>query len=112
MIFIRYSHKHGIHDHFVKRNVKNIINKDNNNTESIEEDAHGIYSSTIDSKIIDNNNKNIVYIRTKPGDIVLFSNMLIHGAVMNKSEQVRWSLDWRYQNENCKTHRYQQGHII
>ena len=30
------------------------------------------------------------------GDLILFSNLVVHGSHQNLSEVVRWSLDWRY----------------
>ena len=36
----------------------------------------------------------------KMGDILLFSNMTFHGSKVNRSPQVRWSIDIRY----CRTH--------
>ena len=30
------------------------------------------------------------------GGVILFSNLCFHGSGANRSEQVRWSLDWRY----------------
>lgn len=29
------------------------------------------------------------------GDLILFSNLVVHGSHPNLTEEVRWSLDWR-----------------
>jgi ectoine hydroxylase-related dioxygenase (phytanoyl-CoA dioxygenase family) len=46
-----------------------------------------------------------------PGDVVLFSNMLFHQGLPNRSQQIRWSVDWRYQDATQPTLRPQNGHI-
>lgn len=55
--------------------------------------------------------KDAVPIEVNPGDIVLFNNLLFHCGLPNKSDSIRWSLDWRYQNANEPTHRREQGHL-
>lgn len=32
----------------------------------------------------------------EPGDVVFFTNLTVHGSLMNRSSQVRWSIDLRY----------------
>jgi ectoine hydroxylase-related dioxygenase (phytanoyl-CoA dioxygenase family) len=46
-----------------------------------------------------------------PGDIVLFHNLLFHQGLPNRSPQIRWSLDWRYQDATQSTMRQFNGHI-
>lgn len=48
---------------------------------------------------------------TEPGDVVLFHNLLFHQGLPNRSQGVRWSLDWRYQDATQGTMRKHQGHI-
>jgi hypothetical protein len=43
-----------------------------------------------------------VDIELKPGDVLLFKQQLVHSGRPNLSEGVRWSLDWRYRNPNCR----------
>jgi ectoine hydroxylase-related dioxygenase (phytanoyl-CoA dioxygenase family) len=50
-------------------------------------------------------------IPTDPGDIVIFSNMLFHTGQLNRSEIIRWSCDWRYQDARQPTLRVQRGHL-
>ena len=52
-----------------------------------------------------------VDIETDPGDIVLFSNLLFHQGMANRSEVIRWSADWRYQDATQPTMRREQGHL-
>ena len=52
-----------------------------------------------------------VSIELDPGDIVLFHNMLYHQGLPNHSDQVRWSMDWRYQDARQSTLRSTRGHL-
>jgi ectoine hydroxylase-related dioxygenase (phytanoyl-CoA dioxygenase family) len=52
-----------------------------------------------------------VDIELDPGDIVLFSNLLFHVGRPNKTDKIRWSLDWRYQDAAQPTLRAAEGHI-
>jgi len=52
-----------------------------------------------------------VNIEMDPGDVVLFHNMLFHRGLPNHSPEIRWSLDWRYQDATQSTQREHQGHI-
>ena len=52
-----------------------------------------------------------VSIEVDPGDLVLFDNMLYHQGLPNHSEQVRWSMDWRYQDARQSTLRSTKGHL-
>ena len=46
-----------------------------------------------------------------PGDVVLFSNLLFHCGSPNRSDGVRWSCDWRYQDARQSTMRSEKGHM-
>ena len=52
-----------------------------------------------------------VSIELDPGDIVLFSNLLFHQGLPNRSKMIRWSLDWRYQDATQPTLRREKGHV-
>ncbi len=52
-----------------------------------------------------------VSIELDPGDIVLFHNMLYHQGLPNRSDEVRWSMDWRYQDARQSTLRSTRGHL-
>ena len=52
-----------------------------------------------------------VSIELDPGDIVLFHNMLYHQGLPNRSGEVRWSMDWRYQDARQPTLRSTRGHL-
>jgi ectoine hydroxylase-related dioxygenase (phytanoyl-CoA dioxygenase family) len=50
-------------------------------------------------------------IEADPGDVVLFHNLLFHRGLPNRTDTIRWSLDWRYQDATQDTLRVQQGHL-
>lgn len=52
-----------------------------------------------------------IAIEMKPGDIVLFHNLLFHRGLPNHAKTIRWSLDWRYQDADQPTLRDEIGHI-
>ena len=37
----------------------------------------------------------LVTVPAARGDVILFSNLVLHGSGVNRSDGVRWSLDWR-----------------
>ncbi len=37
----------------------------------------------------------------QPGDVLLFSSLTVHGAMPNKTKQLRLSADFRYQAVSC-----------
>jgi len=53
-----------------------------------------------------------VNIEVDPGDVVVFSNLLFHRGLPNRSAQVRWSMDFRYQDATQPTLRLTQGHLL
>ena len=53
-----------------------------------------------------------VRIKIEPGDVVIFSNLLFHRGLPNRTEHIRWSLDWRYQDARQPTLRTSQGHLL
>jgi ectoine hydroxylase-related dioxygenase (phytanoyl-CoA dioxygenase family) len=53
-----------------------------------------------------------VNIEVDPGDVVVFSNLLFHRGLPNHASQVRWSLDFRYQDATQPTLRPTQGHLL
>lgn len=50
-------------------------------------------------------------IETDPGDVVVFDNLLFHRGLPNRSNRIRWSLDWRYQDATQPTMRAEEGHL-
>jgi ectoine hydroxylase-related dioxygenase (phytanoyl-CoA dioxygenase family) len=52
-----------------------------------------------------------VSIELDPGDVVLFHNLLFHRGLPNRTDKIRWSLDWRYQDATQPTLREHVGHI-
>ena len=52
-----------------------------------------------------------VSIEVDPGDVILFHNLLFHQGLPNRSQTVRWSLDWRYQDATQPTMRATKGHM-
>ncbi len=55
--------------------------------------------------------KDVVDVITDPGDVVLFSNVLFHCGQPNRTQAVRWSCDWRYQDAGQPTLRVETGHM-
>jgi phytanoyl-CoA hydroxylase len=52
-----------------------------------------------------------VPIELNPGDVVLFHNLLFHRGLPNRSDGIRWSFDWRYQDATQPTMRREHGHL-
>jgi ectoine hydroxylase-related dioxygenase (phytanoyl-CoA dioxygenase family) len=42
----------------------------------------------------------VVDIAMRPGDVLLFGNLLWHRSVANTSDGIRWSIDLRYYGES------------
>lgn len=55
--------------------------------------------------------KSAIDVELDPGDVVLFQNLLFHRGQPNRSQQIRWSFDWRYQDATQPTLRKEEGHI-
>lgn len=53
-----------------------------------------------------------VRIEIESGDAVIFSNLLFHRGLPNRTEHIRWSLDFRYQDARQPTLRTSQGHLL
>ena len=51
-------------------------------------------------------------VECNPGDVVLFSNILVHRGGVNTTEQIRWSFDWRFQDASKSTYRAEKGHVV
>ena len=47
-----------------------------------------------------------------PGDVLFFSNLLVHRGGFNSSGAIRWTLDWRFQDESKPTCRAMTGHCV
>ena len=88
MQFVPGSHKLGVVPHVSRRYYLEIIDPK--------------YTALFD---------NAISIELNPGDVVLFSNLLFHQGLPNRSKTVRWNLDWRYQDGQQPTLRKEQGHI-
>ena len=54
----------------------------------------------------------LVHMECGPGDVVLFSNLLIHRGGVNTTEKIRWSFDWRFQDAKQDTLREDKGHVV
>ena len=53
-----------------------------------------------------------ILIEINPKDIVIFSNLLFHRGLPNKSNHIRWSIDFRYQDATQSTLRSTTGHLL
>jgi ectoine hydroxylase-related dioxygenase (phytanoyl-CoA dioxygenase family) len=55
--------------------------------------------------------KDVIDVILDPGDVVLFSNLLFHCGQPNRTNTIRWSCDWRYQDASQPTLRRENGHL-
>ena len=46
------------------------------------------------------------------GDLLLFSNVVIHRGGVNSTDSARWSADWRFQDSAKPTYREENGHVV
>ena len=53
----------------------------------------------------------VVDIILDPGDVVFFNDLLFHQGLPNVSDNIRWSVDFRYQDATQSTLLKEQGHI-
>ena len=72
---------------------------------------HGTYMTTI-KDLSEEVKARAVDAACEPGDIVLFSNILVHCGGSNATDRIRWSCDWRYQDAAKSTFREEQGHVV
>jgi len=79
---------------------------------SIGDQSAPLYSAQIASSFLEPRLKDAIPIIADPGDLVLFSNLLFHGAFPNMAKTIRWSLDWRYQDASKPTCRKEIGHVV
>ena len=56
--------------------------------------------------------KRAIPIEINPKDVVIFSNLLFHRGLPNKSNHIRWSIDFRYQDATQSTLRSTAGHLL
>ncbi len=69
------------------------------------------YYLEIETAWVESRKAQIVDVEMNPGDVVLFSNMLFHQGLPNRTRGVRWSADWRYQDATQSTLRTEKGHL-
>ncbi|MDA1192041.1 MAG: phytanoyl-CoA dioxygenase family protein, partial [Candidatus Poribacteria bacterium] len=53
-----------------------------------------------------------VAIEAARGDAILFSNLLFHRGLPNRSDRIRWSADFRYQDATQSTMRKEMGFLL
>ena len=57
------------------------------------------YNTTVESEALKTARPEAaVDVECEPGDVVLFSNLLVHRGGANTSDTIRWSFDWRFQD--------------
>ena len=54
----------------------------------------------------------VVDIGLNPGDVLIFQNLLFHQGQESKSGQLRWSVDFRYQDARQVTPTSVNGHLV
>ncbi|CAH1779628.1 unnamed protein product [Owenia fusiformis] len=105
MKFIPGSQKLGLLEHKLLGRYRETANY---GTES----KYSTYAAQVPIEVIKEHEPEIIDVECDPGDVVFFSNILIHRGGFNHSKIVRWSVDWRYQDADKETHREQKGHVM
>ena len=74
----------------------------------------GTYMTGVRKDLIEKCQKELetIDVECNPGDLVLFSNILIHRGGINTTDKIRWSFDWRFQDSNKSTFRNENGHVV
>jgi len=108
MKFVPRSHQRGILPHVRLGTYTGL----DGSGKSLESGAAGKYAAGVDPSIMDSMEGSAIDVECDPGDVVLFSNLLVHRGGANTTDQIRWSLDWRFQNAAKPTHRTEQGHVV
>lgn len=72
----------------------------------------GAYATGLNHKDLNRLEPHAVDIEMDKGDIVLFSQFIVHCGGTNSTEQIRWSFDWRFQDASKPTCRELQGHVV
>jgi len=70
------------------------------------------YYLELDEKVLNPLLDQAIDIELNPGDIVIFSNLLFHQGLPNRSQGIRWNADWRYQDATQSTFRDHSGHLV
>ena len=103
MQFSRGSHKLGLVKHEYRRDLGQDTRE--GHWLHIDEDVLQSHCSPEGDRVVD--------IAMNPGDIVLFHQHMLHSSQHpNQSDQVRWALDFRYQDARESTLRVTQGHLV
>eukprot|EP00039_Didymoeca_costata_P032654 m.38732 g.38732 ORF g.38732 m.38732 type:complete len:310 (-) comp9467_c0_seq2:113-1042(-) len=109
MKFVPRSQKLGILEH---ESVGAYEGVDGDGKQLASEASVGAYKTTIKASLMAPLEKDALDIELGPGDVVLFSNILVHRGGTNTSDGIRWSLDWRFQDAAKSTMRSEQGHVV
>jgi len=72
----------------------------------------GTYMTGAREELIRDDIGTAIDVECNPGDVVLFSNILVHRGGVNTTEQIRWSFDWRFQDASKSTYRAEKGHVV
>lgn len=70
------------------------------------------YVTTINAEDITRLEPKAIDVACEVGDVVLFSQILMHRGGKNTSDHIRWSFDWRFQDASKPTCREHQGHLV
>ena len=93
MQFIPGTHRHGMADH-IPQPPQNYLEID-----------HEVLDPALQSGPV-------VDVLLDPGDAVLFNTLLFHQGQDNRSDKVRWSMDFRYQDARQPTLIDLKGHLV
>lgn len=111
MKFVPYSQQLGILPHKVTGTYSGVTG-DGKALDTTSAGSTGAYITTIDPSKMEPLEKDAIDVPLGPGDIVLFSNILVHRGGNNSTETIRWSFDWRFQDASKPTLREHNGHIV
>eukprot|EP00941_MAST-03F_sp_MAST-3F-sp1_P001811 g1811.t1 len=72
----------------------------------------GTYSTGIEPSIIEKCEDQFLWAEAERGDVIFFTNLTFHKGGENRTDHIRWSFDWRYQDASKPTHRPENGHLV
>lgn len=108
MKFVPKSQNLGILPHKIARKY-DAVDADG---KKLKEGSAGMYAAQVDPDEMAKIVHDAIDIECDAGDVVLFSNLLVHRGGTNNSDHIRWTFDWRFQDAAKPTHRAEHGHIV
>lgn len=104
------SHNEGILRHEVYGSYNDMVGVDFSGKHS--HSKFGAYATQINNEDMKRLEPFAVDVEMDRGDIVLFSQLMVHRGGTNSTEHIRWSFDWRFQDASKPTCRELKGHVV